>query len=130
MGKEFVLFPPKDFDRLSYDPKPTIYLHFEWPGPITERLDEDERKENIGSADVWNGADTPQLKSTSPMFCHVHPGETLYLPAYWHHTVISHPAQGPDCPTSPLASLAINLWFQTNATKASFGGRHGSSTHN
>ena len=66
---------------------------------------------------LWSNTISPQLEATSPLYCHVKPGDILYLPAFWHHVVASSPSQGTDCHTSPLVSLAINLWFHTNVTK-------------
>ena len=48
----------------------------------------------------------PRLRQASPRRCTLRPGETLYLPAYWHHEVHSRPA------APGTLNIAINFWFR------------------
>ena len=70
--------------------------------------------------------DEPDLKrhplyaNVSPLRVVLNPGDTLYLPAYWHHEVQSLPEkaaagsgegeQGEGKWTGPL-NVAVNFWF-------------------
>jgi hypothetical protein len=65
------------------------------------------------------------LSHCRPLRCTLRPGETLLLPAYWHHEVYSRPAAAGDGEAeggaaAPL-NVAVNFWFRNEtAPPASF----------
>ena len=62
------------------------------------------------------------LRACTPRRCTLHPGETLLLPAYWHHEVYSHASEGgADADLRGDLNVAVNFWFRnTTAPPASY----------
>eukprot|EP01036_Dinobryon_divergens_P026831 gene26831-35523_t len=96
--KELLLFPPDDIGNLYYVGRPKGLLKYKFPGNFT-------REKN----------------SATPLRVVLSAGDTLYLPAYWHHEVQSLPAEeaesesgpkevGADVWAAPL-NIAVNYWF-------------------
>ena len=53
---------------------------------------------------ITNNIDDPLLQACKPLVITIHPGQVLYLPALWFHSV----AQTPD--TNGLC-MAVNYWY-------------------
>ena len=60
------------------------------------------------------------LRQCRPLRCTLHPGETLLLPAYWHHEVYSRAAHAASeggqqrAGQQPL-NVAVNHWFRNES---------------
>ena len=131
--KELLLFPPEDIDRLEYRARPKGTLRYQWPANFT-RLPIDSAaaaKPVIFAASINlthpDRAQREALRRCRPLRCTLGPGETLYLPAYWHHEVYSHAAVDSASDTSDAASgqhlnVAVNHWYRNEtAPPVSFG---------
>ena len=118
--KQLLLFPPEDYPNLQYTARPKGRLSYEWPNTFTRTpIDAKGRAHKVvfAASINWTHPDPRQalaLEGCSPMVCELQPGETLLLPAYWHHEVHSHAAQrGQDEEEGeqPL-NVAVNFWFR------------------
>ena len=114
--KELVLFPPSDLPHLYYTPRAKGTLRYAWPNTF-ERLP--VREADAGARVVFASSVNvsqpdlrahPALQRASPRRCTLRPGETLYLPAFWHHEVHSR------CAAQGELNVAVNFWFR-NATR-------------
>lgn len=55
---------------------------------------------------------TPGYKDARGLTCSIQEGECMYLPAWWHHTVLSPPSDGDGC-----LNVAVSYWFQQRVTQ-------------
>ena len=91
--KELLLFPPEDLPHLDYRPRPKGSLTYEWPDRFHRvPIDPEGAARRVifaGSANLTQPDVTTAeaLRRCRPLRCVLEPGETLYLPAYWHHEV-------------------------------------------
>jgi len=108
--KELLLFPPSDLPYLYYTPRVKGELRYEWPGRFTRVGTSEHRVVFASSVNVSHPDHSrhPQLVRASPLRCTLVAGETLYLPAYWHHEVHSHAARD-------TVNAAINHWFRNES---------------
>ena len=127
--KELLLFPPSDLERLEYTARPKGTLRYAWPSDFTrEPISAQAAQERVLFAASVNlthpsPAQRAALARCAPLRCTLHPGETLYLPAFWHHEVYSHPA-GDDADDDDgggeeeeegeeaRLNVAVNFWFR------------------
>jgi jumonji domain-containing protein 7 len=129
--KELLLFPPDDLPHLEYKARPRGVLDYEWPNGFARRpVDAAARATRVvfaGSVNMSHpsAAQRRALSRCRPLRCTLRPGETLLLPAYWHHEVYSRPAAAGDGEAeggaaAPL-NVAVNFWFRNEtAPPASF----------
>ena len=125
--KELLLFPPEDYPHLEYVARPKGHLRYEWPNSFTrEPIDAAARATRVIFAASINlthpsAAQQAALDQCRPLRCTLREGETLLLPAYWHHEVFSHAA--PPSTSEPAAgeqerlqeqhlNVAVNFWFR------------------
>ncbi|KAL1530038.1 hypothetical protein AB1Y20_000963 [Prymnesium parvum] len=113
--KELVLFPPSDLPYLYYTPRVKGTLQYVWPNTFTRLPISDKTKQThvvfASSAKVTQPdfSKHPHLNLASPSRCTLNPGETLYLPAYWHHEVHSRRAKPHGL------NVAVNFWFRNES---------------
>ena len=127
--KRLLLFPPSDLPYLYYTPRVKGTLRYQWPNNFSRvppSPAEARRRVVFGSSVNVSQPDLgrhPLLPRASPHVCTLREGETLLLPAYWHHEVFSRPAAGTigDGDEQPL-NVAVNFWFRNEtAPPAAFG---------
>ena len=115
--KELLLFPPADYPHLEYTARPKGTLRYRWPSHFERApIDERARAHRVVFAASVNLTHpderrTAALARCSPMLCELRAGETLLLPAYWHHEVHSHAAPAAHASDRPL-NVAVNFWFR------------------
>lgn len=104
-----MLFPPKDLPKLYYLGRAKGTLHYSYPNNFTRDLSSlDKRAIVFGSSilvDHPNYDRFPLFKDTIATRVIIQPGDTLYLPPFWHHEVQSMPDERVG------VSLAANFWF-------------------
>ena len=129
--KELLLFPPEDLPHLEYVARPKGVLSNTWPNTFTRRpIDAEARAARVVFAASINLTHPDEqrraaLARCTPLHCTLRPGETLLLPAFWHHEVHSHAAsvaESPQAHESPASSserqdeqplnVAVNFWFR------------------
>ena len=128
--KELLLFPPEDLARLQYRARPKGTLSYEWPNTFVREPIVDEATRVIFAASVNlthpSAAERTALRACTPLRCTLRPGETLLLPAYWHHEVYSHPASAEEeeeeeeeegaraevSQNTARLNVAVNFWFR------------------
>ena len=110
--KRLLLFPPSDLPALYYTPRVKGSLRYRWPNTFT-RLPpspaEAKRRVVFGSSVNVTHPDLarhPLLPSASPQLCTLREGETLLLPAFWHHEVHS------EATAAGEVNVAVNHWFR------------------
>jgi jumonji domain-containing protein 7 len=128
------LFPPSDFPNLYYVKRPKGKLQYEYPSTFIRDIEAiDKRAYVFGSSvdlDSPNLALHPKFTDTHPVRAVIEPGETLYIPAFWHHEVQSVPVDGDifhslvtgtataadmkmlNSPTGDYLNMAVNFWFK------------------
>ena len=114
-SKEFLLWPPADFDYLSYAALPGIHLNFTCCPPIFKKHHRPDGGHPLplSTVDIRQPEKTPKLLQTSPKYVRVEPGDALVVPAYWSHLVLSHPGDAQACNLcDAIANLAVNFWFK------------------
>lgn len=104
-----MLFPPSDGERLEYAARRKGTLTYEWPNTFARKSVSDFRVQfsssvNLSAPDHKRHA--AALRGCAPRRCTLRAGETLFLPAWWHHEVRSSLA-----PPGKL-NLAVNFWFR------------------
>lgn len=119
--KELVLFPPTDSEYLYYVGRPKGMLKYEYPdmferdpGSVDKRGFVFGSSVNVDDPDLVRH---PLFRKASPSRVLLHPGDVLYIPAYWHHEVQSLPEK--DASSTPSSSsgsthrinVAVNFWF-------------------
>ena len=113
--KRLVLFPPSDYPHLHYTPRPKGKLRYTWPdtferAPLSAA---EQQRKVLFAASINlthpNAGETASLARCSPLVCSLEPGETLLLPAYWHHEVHSEAAATSEA--API-NVAVNFWFR------------------
>ena len=118
--KELLLFPPSDARHLAYTARPKGRLRYEWPARFSrEPIDAETAGRRVVFASSVNLAAPdlarhPGLARATPYRCTLRAGETLLLPAFWHHEVHSHPAE-PDPAGGTGVNVAINFWFRNES---------------
>ena len=119
--KELLLFPPEDLPHLEYTARPKGVLSYAWPNTFTRKpIDAEARAARVVFAASINMTHPDErrraaLARCTPLRCTLRAGETLLLPAFWHHEVHSHAAatsehQGGRA-EQPL-NVAVNFWFR------------------
>jgi hypothetical protein len=115
--KELLLFPPEDLPHLEYTARPKGVLRYAWPDTFTrEPIDAAAKAKRVVFAASINMThpDARQrraLAQCTPFRCTLKRGETLLLPAFWHHEVFSHAAEESEPGEQPL-NVAVNFWFR------------------
>ena len=114
--KELVLFPPNDLDYLSYVGRRKGLLSYTYPNIFNrEAIIPSNYSVVFGSSvrvsDPYKDVlDTyPSINATTPFRVTLKEGQTLFMPAYWHHEVTSFPDDGG-------VNLAVNFWYR-NVTR-------------
>ncbi len=106
-----LLFPPDDYPNLYYQGRPKGTLKYEYPGQfIRDTSSIDKRSYVFGSSvnvDHPNFNLHPLFRKVKPIRALLKPGDTLYLPAFWHHEVQSIP----DDQMEEALNIAVNFWF-------------------
>lgn len=69
--KDVVLFPPSDFRNLNFDPWYSHRFNF-----------------SEVNLQAYNSDEFPKLLNTNPMACSLLPGDALFIPMHWGHTVV------------------------------------------
>lgn len=114
--KELVLFPPEDLPKLYYEARPKGTLRYSWPNAFTRvPISASERSTRVvfaSSVDVSSPdlSRHPRYGGATPFRCTLRAGETLLMPAFWHHEVYSRAA-----PKGGL-NVAINFWFRNETS--------------
>mmetsp|Transcript_6162 Transcript_6162/g.9203 ORF Transcript_6162/g.9203 Transcript_6162/m.9203 type:complete len:466 (+) Transcript_6162:116-1513(+) len=115
--KELLLFPPSDLPFLYYEGRPKGVLQYSFPGNFTRtKSSVDSRGVVFGSSVNVDEPDFdrhPLYKRAKAIRVVLAPGDTLYLPAFWHHEVQSRPSDmfgGGDRKSMKL-NIAVNFWF-------------------
>lgn len=107
--KEVVLYPPSDIDLLYYVGRPKGKLVYEYPSKFTRDPATVQRGSFVfGSSVNMDKPDSlrfPKYKRATAFRVVLHPGDVLYLPAYWHHEVQS-------LPDEEGMNMAVNFWFK------------------
>lgn len=109
--KELVLFPPNDLHALSYIGRRKGLLSYQYPNQFSRTsLHPANYSVVFGSSirisDTYEEVleDYPEIERTTPYRVTLEEGQTLFIPAYWHHEVTSFPdGEG--------INLAVNFWF-------------------
>ena len=102
--------------HLEYVARPKGRLAYAWPNRFTRPpLDAPAKERTVLFAASINlthpsAEQAAALRRCRPMVCTLQPGETLLLPAYWHHEVHSR-AAGESEGEQPL-NVAVNHWFR------------------
>ena len=115
--KELLLFPPDDLPHLEYTARPKGILSYAWPNTFSRApIDAAARATRVvfaASVNMTHPSERQRdaLKRCHPLHCTLRAGETLLLPAYWHHEVYSHAAPSSEEKEQPL-NVAINFWFR------------------
>lgn len=108
--QKIILFPPADVAKLYYKGRIKGTLEYTYPGIFTRNFSTlDHRSFLFGSSvniDRPNTVKHPLYLQATPLRVLLSPGESLYLPAFWHHEVQSLPSE-----ESGL-NIAVNFWFQ------------------
>ena len=114
--KELTLFPPSDISYLYYTGRAKGVLEYDYPGIFRRRiLTNTDVNVVFGSSVYLDKPDLnrhPLLEKATPYKVRLTEGDVLYLPAYWHHEVTSHPD-----PEENL-NIAINFWFRNETAFA------------
>lgn len=117
--KQLLLFPPSDYPLLEYVARPKGMLAYKWPNGFERApLDAAAKARKVLFAASINlmhpsASQAAALAQSHPMVCTLQPGETLLLPAYWHHEVHSHAAAAaPAEQGEPSLNVAVNFWFR------------------
>ena len=126
--KEVVLFPPADMRHLGYRARPKGQLKYAWPSNFTRTpIDAGGAAARVIFAASVNlsspsAAEAAALGRCAPLVCTLLPGETLLLPAYWHHEVHSCASTADAAEAEAGAAeggategglnLAVNFWFR------------------
>lgn len=100
-AKTFTLFPPVDSHRLRWVELPAARWVTDGDGSFAVEVDKPERTVR------WSDLDftvDPTDGLPPPLRVRVGAGETLYLPALWHHAVEQ---DGDPC-------IALNWWYDMN----------------
>ena len=135
--KEIILFPPHDYPELEYVARPKGVLSYEWPNSFARApIGAAARAHKVLFAASINmthpdARRRAALERCEPSTCTLKPGETLLLPAYWHHEVYSHAARAPtdergrdqdgaagaerDQPVEQPLNVAVNFWFRNES---------------
>lgn len=109
--KELLLFPPDDINRLYYIARKKGQLEYEYPGTFSRKVLADSPPVVFSSSVNLAAPDFsrhPLFKGLRPIRVVLQPGDTLFMPAFWHHEVRS---EG-DSSSFPPANIAINFWFR------------------
>ena len=110
--KRLLLFPPSDLPYLYYTPRVKGTLRYQWPNNFSRvppSPAEARRRVVFGSSVNVSQPDLgrhPLLPRASPHVCTLREGETLLLPAFWHHEVHSEATSSGD------VNVAVNFWFR------------------
>ena len=114
-NKELLLFPPSDVKNLYYVGRPKGTLKFEYPATFDrDKSSVDKRAFVFGSSVNVDDPDTarhPLYAKASPLRVILHPGDVLYLPAFWHHEVQSIPEPDTSMGPGKRINVAVNFWF-------------------
>lgn len=130
--KELLLFPPEDLPRLEYRARPRGSLKYEFPDAFTrEAIGAEAAATRVIFAASINlthpdSSQRDALAQCRPLHCTLEPGETLYLPAFWHHEVYSHAAASASSGGDAVGSdangqgeqhlnVAVNFWFRNES---------------
>ena len=111
--KRLLLFPPSDLPKLYYTPRVKGTLRYQWPNNFSRvppSSAEARRRVVFGSSVNVSHPDLsrhPLLPRASPHLCTLREGETLLLPAFWHHEVHSEASA-----SSGDINVAVNFWFR------------------
>jgi len=126
-GKEFLIFPPGDKDKLYYpteeqeakeEEKGSLQWHLNMSVGVEKvdwRLEPNPKSIHNGAAvDLLNPdyVAYPKLKEVMPpRKCTLRAGDALFLPAYWHHAVglLSGKEGGANC---KCVNVAVNYWYR------------------
>lgn len=85
-------------------------LRYEYPGVFTRDVNSIDRNHYVfGSSvniDLVDDQKFPKYHQATPIRVVLHPGQVLYLPAYWHHEVQSIPD------SIDGLNIAVNFWFR------------------
>eukprot|EP00962_Isochrysis_galbana_P003477 scaffold978_cov118-Isochrysis_galbana.AAC.4 len=107
--KHLMLFPPSDAPLLDYAARRKGQLRYTWPGNFTRASVSEHRVLFASSVNLTEPDEARHgaaLRLARPLRCEIRGGETLYLPAWWHHEVRSAGA-----PAGEI-NLAVNFWFR------------------
>ena len=110
--KELLLFPPADHRNLYYTARAKGTLRYRWPDTWERKAIEGDAREAkvvFGSSVDLSNPDLgrhPRLEKATAYRVSLREGETLYLPAFWHHEVRSAPAGAGG------VNVAVNFWFK------------------
>eukprot|EP00929_Paragymnodinium_shiwhaense_P032295 TRINITY_DN17927_c0_g1_i2.p1 TRINITY_DN17927_c0_g1~~TRINITY_DN17927_c0_g1_i2.p1 ORF type:complete len:588 (-),score=87.65 TRINITY_DN17927_c0_g1_i2:1054-2817(-) len=113
-SKDVYLWRPTDSNRLRYGALPKEEQRFECCPPTFSSVGSaaDTQPTTMPVADVREALDDDEFQNALPLHCHVEPGDSLFLPQYWHHLVVSHPGEAQECEVcSEVANLAVSLRF-------------------
>lgn len=114
--------------------RPKGKLQYEYPSTFIRDAEAlDKRSYVFGSSVNLDNPDLslhPRFTQTHPIRATIHPGETLYIPAFWHHEVQSVPVDGESFetlasgsisasaskmlndPSGDYLNIAVNFWFK------------------
>jgi jumonji domain-containing protein 7 len=107
--KHLMLFPPSDAPLLDYAARRKGQLRYAWPNNFTRASVSEHRVIFASSVNLTEPNEARHgaaLRLARPLRCEIRGGETLYLPAWWHHEVRSAGA-----PAGEI-NLAVNFWFR------------------
>jgi len=111
--KRLVLFSPPDIHKLYYTGRVKGTLKYEWPGNFT-RIPIPKDKKKRGHRAVFGGSVSaffpdfqrhPLARDANPRRTFLAPGDCLFMPAFWHHEVLS------DMDERDGLNVAVNFWF-------------------
>lgn len=119
--KEVLLFPPTDLPHLGYTARPKGQLRYSWPANFTRApIDAAGAATRVIFAASINlsrpsAAERDALARCAPRRCTLRPGETLLLPAFWHHEVHSRAPAEPASGGGQGLNVAVNFWFRNES---------------
>ncbi|XP_062507800.1 bifunctional peptidase and (3S)-lysyl hydroxylase Jmjd7-like [Corticium candelabrum] len=112
--KHVTLYEPHNNTRLYESHIPEALLGFDQQGHQFRRKKLLDSTSMVMSPVDITRPDTkrfPLFSSVSPMHCTIHPGDVLYMPAFWWHEVQSTPDQ------KEKRNMAVNYWYEPFLTK-------------
>eukprot|EP00118_Oscarella_pearsei_P018058 m.182497 g.182497 ORF g.182497 m.182497 type:complete len:482 (+) comp39295_c0_seq9:3846-5291(+) len=112
--KHVTLFEPHDNTRLYESHIPEAKLGFDkLTGDFERRTLLDSTSMVMSPVDIKKPdlERFPAFAQVAPMQCTIHPGDVLFMPAFWWHEVQSTPDQ------EEHRNMAVNYWYEPFLTK-------------
>ncbi|CAM9161568.1 unnamed protein product [Ascophyllum nodosum] len=109
--KELLLFPPKDLENLYYVGRRKGKLEYEFPGRWRRHVSLEGPNKVVFSSSVRvekpDFKKHPRLRRCRPYRVVLQEGDSLYIPAFWHHE-----ASVRSYPDVDGGNVAVNFWFR------------------